>query len=196
MRFSLNSNNISLKGALLGSFLFHSLFFIIISSSDHYTTSDQSKARTITATITSSSDSVQPRVEEELKIDNESKFIPDIAPLQNEYKPRGQTGVRKGVIPFVIPDRPAKILELGKIDIPIELSDYSGSMILDVDVDENGKVRAISIIYSNPTIIFDELVQSAIMSSKIEQAIQNGKPVSQIIRLEIKFLSNVLTIGG
>jgi TonB family protein len=61
-----------------------------------------------------------------------------------------------------------------------------GVVELDVLIDPVGKVRQVTIIQS-AGIEFDQAVQTAIMASTFAPGEVNGKPVTTLLRLPVKF---------
>src|SRR5690606_28141805 len=63
----------------------------------------------------------------------------------------------------------------------------SGSVILVVDVAEDGSVASAEVERSEPAGVFDEAALSAVANWKFEPAMKGGKPVPARVRVPIAF---------
>lgn len=179
-------------GAFVGSFLFHALIISFFDFKLGTPVDIKYVSPTIRATLFESHNIVLEEKHQESVVSDFAQTHTGLTRTSDQLEQFNDNNK----IPIYLADRPAKILELGPINLPLELQSYTGILTLDVEINEKGLVSGISILYSSPQGMYDEYVQNALSQAKIEPAIRDGKPVSQTIKLEVKFIGGTLSVGS
>ncbi len=62
-----------------------------------------------------------------------------------------------------------------------------GSVVIELEIDESGRVRSLKVLESNPPGVFDEAVRMTYGRATFSPALRNGRPVRYLGRYRVSF---------